>query len=141
MSVRVRPAPQTVGLINSMLKDLIVKKSAINKKGFFARKDFKKGEMVLIWHPKILIKADVYKLPQSRRHDVDKIGKNRYVLQNPSERFMNHSCDPNTRVKNFSDVAIRNIKKDEEITSDYGKGLLLSFKCKCGSKKCRGIIK
>ena len=124
-----------------MTKGLVVKKSRINKRGFFAARNFRKGEVVLRWHPKILTKAAVDKLPLSRKHDVDQVGKNRYVLQNPAERFMNHSCEPNTRVRNQTDVAIRDIKKGEEITSDYGKGLILVFKCDCGSKKCRGIIK
>lgn len=136
------PTPGTSSEIEKfMLKDLIVKKSVINKKGFFAGRSFKKGEVVLNWHPKILTGADVGRLPKGQKHDVDKIGKDKYVLQNFAERFMNHACEPNTKVKNFSDVAIRNIKKGEEITSDYGRGVVLSFKCKCGSKKCRGTIK
>ena len=60
-------------------------------------------------------------------------------MQSP-EKFVNHSCEPNTHVKNSCDVAVRNIKKGEEITSDYGKNNFVSFICKCGGKNCRGAI-
>jgi SET domain-containing protein len=122
-------------------KGVVVRKSKIDKRGFFAVRDFKKGEMVLKWHPKILTKMEVMKLPERRKHDVDKIGENKYVLQRASERFMNHSCEPNTKVKNLADIAIRNIRKGEEITSDYGKGILTPFRCHCGSKACRKVVK
>ena len=60
-------------------------------------------------------------------------------MQSP-ERFVNHSCESNTTVKNRSDIAIKNIKKGEEITSNYSSHGIESFKCKCGSKGCKGII-
>lgn len=60
----------------------------------------------------------------------------------PPEKYVNHSCEANTKVKNHSDVAIRHIKKGEEITSNYIKeGSFSSFVCKCGSKRCKGVIK
>ena len=63
-------------------------------------------------------------------------------LMQPPEKYVNHSCEANTEVKNHCDVAIRYIKKGDEITSDYNKkGSFVSFICKCGSKRCRGIIK
>lgn len=62
-------------------------------------------------------------------------------MQSP-EKYVNHSCDPNTEIKNRRDMAMRDIKKGEEITSDYtGQGSSTSFICKCGSEKCRGFIK
>ncbi len=41
-------------------------------------------------------------------------------MQSP-EKFVNHSCEANTQVRNHGDIAIRNINKGEGITSDYGK--------------------
>jgi SET domain-containing protein len=41
------------------------------------------------------------------------------------------------------DIAIRNIKKGEEITADYTKEMgtsIISFQCKCGNKRCRKVI-
>jgi len=56
------------------------------------------------------------------------------------ERYVNHSCNPNTKVNNFSDIAIRNIEIGEEITSDYSGQGLEKFKCKYGSEDCKKII-
>jgi hypothetical protein len=66
------------------------------------------------------------------------------------DSFQNHSCDPNSymvyRDDNHYDlIASRDIKKGDEITSDYESfddGLDGTFfTCTCGSDKCRGIIK
>ena len=123
-----------------MNKDIFVKKSGINKKGVFAARDFKKGEVVLKWNPKILEKSEVEKLEDNQKHYLYKAGRNKYFLMQPPEKFVNHSCAANTQVKNSCDVAVRNIGKGEEITSDYGQGGYVSFECKCGSKDCRGVI-
>lgn len=123
-----------------MSRDIVVKKSKINKKGVFAARDFKKGEVVLKWNPKILEKSEIEELKDNQRHYLYKIGRYKYFLMQPPEKFVNHSCEANTQVKNSCDVAVRNIKKGEEITSDYGKGGSVSFECKCGSKNCRGVI-
>ena len=69
-------------------------------------------------------------------HDADSM----FVVQIP-ERYVNHSCDYNTEVMNFMDVAIRDISVGEEITSNYETdGAGLSFQCGCGSPNCRGTI-
>lgn len=121
-------------------KNIVIKKSKIHKKGVFAAKNFRKGEIVLKWSPKILEKPDVDKLDNDQKHYIWKAGKNRYFLMQSPEKFVNYACNPNTKVKNDCDIATKNIKKDEEITSNYGKGNLVSFKCKCGNKNCRGLI-
>lgn len=124
-----------------MKPNVSIKKSKINKKGLFTTRGFKKGEVILKWHPKILTKPEVDKLPENKKRCIDKIGKNKYFLHQAPERFVNHSCEPNSRTKNKSDIAIRNIEKGEEITTNYGIGITVAFKCACGSKKCKKIIK
>lgn len=123
-----------------MNKNIVVKKSKINKKGVFAARDFKKGEIVLRWSPKFLVKSEAEKLRNGQKHYIYKAGKNKYLLMQSPEKFVNHSCKANTQVKNRCDVAIRGIKKGEEITSDYKKGSSVPFECQCGSKNCRGVI-
>lgn len=62
--------------------------------------------------------------------------------------FFNHSCDPNSGFKGqMFLVAMRNIKKGEQVTFDYAmvlsKAKNVSFykiKCFCGSKNCRGYV-
>ncbi|PIP76091.1 hypothetical protein CO134_00330 [Candidatus Kuenenbacteria bacterium CG_4_9_14_3_um_filter_39_14] len=62
-------------------------------------------------------------------------------IQNPPERYINHSCNPNTEVIDNCDMAIRDIKKGEEITSDYSKdNAVIHFRCNCGSKNCKKSI-
>ena len=65
---------------------------------------------------------------------------------NPNDmRFINHSCGPNTFMRVMKDrvefYALKNIKKGEELSCDYGEthheGTL---PCRCGAKNCRGFI-
>ena len=66
---------------------------------------------------------------------------------NPA-RLINHSCDPNCEVLDTSKTkiwitAMRNIKKGEELSYDYGFGFDSNYKdhkCKCGAKNCVGFI-
>ena len=117
--------------------NIVVKKSKIQGKGVFADKYFKKGEIVLKWNPKIITQKESEKLPAKEKHYLEH-QNGQYLLMQPPERYVNHSCDSNTRVKNQCDVAIRNIKKGEEITSTYNnKKSPISFKCKCGTKNCQ----
>lgn len=125
------------------MRDIIVKKSKIHRKGVFANRDFKKGEVILKWDTSYkLIKEEVDKLPEKEKIYVSYF-KGKYILMQPPEKYVNHSCDANTTAKNFCDVAKRDIKKGEEITGDYSEELLPGevIKCNCGSKKCRGVIK
>ena len=63
-------------------------------------------------------------------------------------RLANHSCDPNCDTDIIKGkiyiMALRDIKKGEEITYDYGfefdKDDYKDHVCKCGSKNCIGYI-
>ena len=118
--------------------DFTVKKSAIQGKGVFATRDFKKGETIFKWDTLNTLSEEEVKL-KDKRYITFSQGK--YIVMQEPEKFVNHSCDPNTEVKNFSDVAIKDIKEGEEITSDYSDGLLVEFECHCGSEECKKIIK
>jgi uncharacterized protein len=60
-------------------------------------------------------------------------------------RYLNHCCDPNTYMRVFNChvefYALKNIKKGEELTCNYGlthhEGTL---PCRCGAKNCRKFI-
>ena len=60
-------------------------------------------------------------------------------------RSINHSCNPNAGIKNDRElVAIRDIKKDEEIRFDYSTTMdedCWTMECKCRSKNCRGLVR
>jgi SET domain-containing protein len=113
--------------------DIVIKKSKISGKGVFAKRDFKKGEIVLKWNPKKLTREKANKLTTKQKHYLYQ-EKDKYFLMQLPEKYVNHSCDANTMAKNESDIAVRNIKKGEEITSNYPK---VNFKCNCGRKKCQ----
>ncbi len=120
--------------------NVIVKNSKIDGMGVFANREFKKGEVVIKWNTDtILTDEDVKNLPEEEKRYLTAF-KDKYILQQSPAKFVNHSCEPNTKVVDeSSDIAIKDIKKGKEITSYY-----LSFfctdetiKCNCKSKKCK----
>ena len=113
---------------------VVIKKSKIIGKGVFATKNFKKGDVVLVWKPKLLKEKEIRLLSKKEKTYLLQIGKDIF-LQQPPERFVNRSCNPNTKPKNNCDIAIRNIKKGEEITSDYD--LDKGEDCSCGDINCK----
>ncbi|EKE24967.1 MAG: hypothetical protein ACD_5C00342G0005 [uncultured bacterium] len=126
------------------MKDVIVKKSKINGKGLFAMRNFKKGELVLKWNPKILTKSDLKTVYKDEEKYVWHAGRNLYVFMQPPERFVNHSCDPNLTVRKNCEYAKRDINKSEELTSNYRRtpsdSAAKYFDCSCGSKNCKGRV-
>lgn len=125
------------------MADVVVKKSKIHGKGVFAARDFRKGEVVLRWDiSNELTKKEIEKLPEKERKYVTYL-KGKYVLMKYPERYVNHSCKANTTPKNCCEIAVKDIKKGEEITTDYSEECApnLRMKCSCGSRNCRGIIR
>lgn len=125
------------------MSDILIKKSPVQGKGVFAKRNFSKGEIVIKWNTThILIAEEVKKLPKNEQEYVSAYD-GKYILFQEPERYVNHSCEPNTKAMNNSDIAIKNIKKDEEIITDYGTydAIGQDFTCNCGSKNCRKVIK
>lgn len=59
-------------------------------------------------------------------------------------RFLNHSCDPNTRIVRRNVIAVRSIRAGEELTFNYNtteSSLASPFTCHCGSLVCHGVIR
>lgn len=63
--------------------------------------------------------------------------------------FVNHSCDPNTRIDvdandaTVSFIAIKSINEDDHLTFDYSTSewdMDEKFICTCGAPTCRGDI-
>src|SRR3989344_981299 len=118
--------------------EVIVKQSNIHGNGVYATRDFKSGDIVLRWDKSNVLTVEEFeKLTDDEKRYVcfeDGI----YVRMQEPERYENHSCDSNTTAKQFSDIATRDIKKGEEITSNYNgeSPTSVKFKCDCGSLKC-----
>ena len=124
-------------------------------KGIFAKKDFKKDTILTIFGGYVMTRLEEEKLKAPFNDYAHQIApsfvigiRKRGELQ-PVD-FYNHSCNPNAGFKGqIFLVAMRNIKKEEQVTFDYGMvlmktpGLKIQYKlkkCMCGSKNCRQTI-
>ena len=129
------------------------KKSGINNLGLFAKSDIKKGEKVIEYKGRKLTHKQV---EENDRFDNSKAIylftlNERYVLDGDTKtntaKYINHSCDPNCEVDIIKGkiwiIAIKDIKKGDELSYDYGFGYDADFRqfpCKCGSNNCCGYI-
>lgn len=128
-------------------KNIHIKNSKVHGDGLFAKRNIKKGETIALIRGKIIKWIVVNKKTSSAGPNW--IGLNKHKWINPLNVFdkINHSCDPNAGIKgSVTVVALHNIMKDEEITIDYSiteEDLLwtLDKKCRCGSPKCRKVIR
>jgi len=132
-----------------------IKKSNIDKngQGLYAIKDIKEGTKIIDYVGKIITKK---KTEESEKFDNSKpiylFNLNaRYDLDGDiswnTARLINHSCLNNCdyigKGLKLWITAIRDIKKGEELTCDYGFSYDSNYKqfpCKCGSKNCVGYI-
>ena len=123
-------------------REVEVRASPIHGKGVFAQRAFRAGDTVLRWNlSRILSAEEVASLPAHERKYTHPFAEGKTIFVQPPERYVNHSCDSNTVVREFSDVAVRDIAVGEEITSDYASdGSGSEFACSCGAANCRGRV-
>jgi SET domain-containing protein len=126
------------------MTSIVVKDSMIHGRGVFAAQDIIPGEVIIDWEEctEDLTEDDVQRPPREERRRVSFID-GQYVLFKPPASWVNHSCDANARGASGRDVAIRAIKRGEEITVDYVLENVpdLNFRCNCGSQVCRGLLR
>lgn len=122
---------------------VVVKKSAIQGNGVYAITNTKKSDVVLEIDDSQIVKKGTKLSKKQLEFDCDYLADGTVVIMQPPEKFINHSCDPNTYVKTIKGIrkvlAMRNINSGEEITYDYSINSFNegTFKCNCGSKNCR----
>lgn len=102
--------------------DVIIGKGNLAGKGVYANRDFKKGEVVIKYNLKPLTEEEFENLPESEKMFTHTHWGTINLYSEP-ERYVNHSDNPNTYqdLINQCDIALRDIKKGEEITSDATK--------------------
>ena len=130
-----------------------IKKSKIDKNGLYAKCDIKKGTRIIEYKGKIITKKKseedskfdnekaIYLFNLNKRYDLD--GDFKFN----TARLINHSCNPNCEVTGSGlkvwVYALKDIKKNEELSYDYGFSFdedYRQFPCRCGSSKCVGYI-
>ncbi len=130
-----------------------IKKSNIDKKGLYAAKNIKIGTKIIEYIGKLITKKETDTNPKfDNGKDIYLFNINdRYDLDGDfswnTARLINHSCDPNCEVDGKGlkvwVTALKDIRKDEELSYDYGFSYDSDYKqfpCKCHSDKCVGYI-
>lgn len=145
---------------NNLPSNLVIGNSKIHNSGIYAKEDIPKGAKVIEYIGEKITKEEsekradnqlevsksnpelgaVYIFELDDEYDID--GN---VDYNPA-RFINHSCSPNCEV-DITDghiwiIAIKDIKKGEEITYNYQYDIedYQDHPCRCGSPNCVGYI-
>lgn len=127
--------------------NVYAKDTGVYGKSLFAKRDFKKDEIVFVAFGSIIKDHNLYTIPIAN----DLFIEPREPEGNLSQ-YICHSCEPNVGVKKRSIfVAMRDIVKDEEVVMDYA--MICDefpepawegwegWKCKCGKPTCRGKVK
>lgn len=127
------------------LKEKVYTPKLQARKGVFAKHALKKGE--IIFHVEGPIVR--YKFPPNYRKGYQwlALGLNSWIIPLHTNPWwsIHHSCDPNVGVIGKGDViTMRDIKPDEELTVDDSMTEAdprWKYKCTCGKKNCRKIIR
>lgn len=126
------------------MEELIYIKEAPNRgSGVFAARDISKDEIIAEFKGPLVKIEDMEGIPKEVWDHLFNIGVDEYVIAKEPAARTNHSCDPNAGIiRDVLLVAMRDIKKDEEITFDYSIITADNWKleCKCGSPRCRKVI-
>jgi len=122
-------------------------------RGVYAKNNIKKGELLSVFGGYVLTSREIDDLPEELQDEGVTVGED-FILSSKKKSevedasYFNHSCDPNAGFHGqIFLVAMRNIKRDEEITFDYGMVLFhakrikpYKLKCLCGKELCRKFI-
>ena len=132
-------------------------KSKIAGKGVFATSAIKKGRRICFLTGELCTLNGILKKVYDREEkSSDPLGVDveEYIDLDELPRTFNHSCNPNAFIRGKNElVALKDIKKGEEITYDYSSTMndneakikkagfiLWTCKCNCGADNCRKII-
>lgn len=107
------------------LKKIYLDKSSLDGIGLFAGEDFAKGDLVYkhsrdLQH--ILTQDEFSQLDSDERRTFEHYGyewEGKWYLDFDDIRFLNHSDNANLTLTDKGIVAVKNIKKGEELTQDY----------------------
>lgn len=143
------------------MKKIAVRRSKIQGRGVFALEDIARGTRIVEYTGELVSQDEA----NARYGDDDKMDRHHTFLfgvnndividathKGSPARFINHSCDPNCEAVMEDDrifiEAIKNIKAGQELGYDYNldrpgrwqNKWWDQYACRCGSRKCRGIL-
>ena len=133
--------------MTKLIEKVIQKKSCISGKGVFAGVDIPKGHPILRIDDSRLVTTEnpLREEEGEHEHHCDYLPDGKIVLMQAPEKYINHSCDPNTYVKTMSGnryvFAISDIQAGEELTFEYclnNDDETTYWECHFGSHRCRG---
>jgi SET domain-containing protein len=126
-----------------------IRKSKIQGNGIFAIEAIHKDEIIAIKMGYLISKEEIGKLPKKCKdvclqiEDDFFIGPKNINEYSTNTIYINHSCNPNVGIRGqITIVAMRDIKKDEELTMDYSMFFTKflgheKMECNCGALDCR----
>jgi hypothetical protein len=131
--------------IYSCMNNIYVDHTDHTGKGIFAGIRFRRGKTLFTLEGEIVVDSYGPNYWVGARW----IGIGDMTWLSPSRKshgyYINHSCDPNAVLKDkIIVVAMRDIRKGEEITLDYSLTEAdpdWRMRCKCGSRDCRKVIR
>lgn len=123
--------------------ELEIRVTETKGRGVFALKPIERGERILEFQGHILKTAELTDDLLAMQ-----IGPDEWLASDGSllDDCVNHSCEPNAGFVDGTPVlfALRDIPAGEEIAWDYSTSIAESgwtLDCRCGSSKCRGIVR
>lgn len=129
---------------------IIVCDSCIHGKGLVTTALIRAGEVVwrLSEGMEMIPLAEVEAWSEAKRQEMHFVAyqynEDYFIMADEVDRYMNHSCDPNTWFDGPDTlIARRDIHPGEEVTYDYAMTEIagnLDIPCSCGSPLCRGRV-
>lgn len=111
--------------------------------GVFATRDIRKDERIAEFRGPLVEIESLDGIPREVQDHLYNVGVGRYLIAREPAVRTNHSCEPNAGIQDdVFLVAMRDIRKGEEVTFDYS--VITSddwtLACACGAKGCRKLI-
>ena len=123
--------------------------SQIAGRGLFAIEDIGAGEVVAVKGGHIVDSETLAALPENLQNSEIEIADGLHMVALADDEyeavmlFINHSCEPNVGFAgNVVLVAMRDVRRGEELTTDYAlfDNSAETMKCHCGRPSCRGLV-
>jgi uncharacterized protein len=113
-------------------------------RGLFAERPITAGEEIFRWDGAVQDLHDIVRRGPRDEANAIQIGPRTYIYPEGAGLFINHSCTPNTGLReDVIQVALRDIEPGEELRFDYSTSLSearWTMDCQCGARLCRGRV-